>query len=329
MADPALLQPAPAAADPALLQTALAYPRVTIRFCTQCKWMLRAAYFGQELLSTFSTALGEVALQPSTGGTFVVSIEYYPPVGGSPSTQSLTASAGLSLQQRTLWDRKIDGGFPETKELKRRVRDAIEPNRDLGHVDRDHHAKGKSATAVGPAAPVSALATEQGKTQPQQSEDKKVAGALQDPSSIMPELQQQQPGENPLSPRWPRHPDDGHGGGEHQPQEPRSSPDPLRKGHSQPMIRASPPPPPEQEKDGGDESGQHQQLHQQRSYKELPSHGGLPHMPGGGIMPVAPPTSAESNERVLAALETRDNRHHQQQQQQQRGGGQEECEDCQ
>ncbi|PSS00976.1 Rdx type Seleno protein, partial [Coniella lustricola] len=83
-------------------------PRVTIKFCTQCKWMLRAAYFAQELLSTFSTALGEVALQPSTGGTFSC----------------------------VLWDRKIDGGFPETKELKRRVRDVIEPGRDLGHVDR-------------------------------------------------------------------------------------------------------------------------------------------------------------------------------------------------
>ena len=40
----------------------------------------------------------------------------------------------------TLWDRKVDGGFPETKELKRRVRDVIEPGRDLGHVDRDYHA---------------------------------------------------------------------------------------------------------------------------------------------------------------------------------------------
>ena len=36
--------------------------------------MLRAAYFGQELLSTFSTALGEVALQPATGGRFVMAI---------------------------------------------------------------------------------------------------------------------------------------------------------------------------------------------------------------------------------------------------------------
>ena len=31
------------------------------------KWMLRAAYFAQELMSTFGTSIGEVALVPSTG----------------------------------------------------------------------------------------------------------------------------------------------------------------------------------------------------------------------------------------------------------------------
>ena len=54
---------------------------------------------------------------------------------------------------RTLWDRKADGGFPETKELKRRVRDVIEPGRDLGHVDRDHakekEAKKEASNAAG------------------------------------------------------------------------------------------------------------------------------------------------------------------------------------
>ncbi|KAI0887385.1 Rdx family-domain-containing protein [Annulohypoxylon maeteangense] len=112
-------------------------PRVTIQFCTQCKWMLRAAYFAQELLSTFSTSLGEVALQPSTGGTFIVSIVFAQP-SPSPSPSSTTPTP--TIQKRVLWDRKTDGGFPETKELKRRVRDAIEPGRNLGHVDRDYAA---------------------------------------------------------------------------------------------------------------------------------------------------------------------------------------------
>ncbi|KAI0166260.1 Rdx family-domain-containing protein [Xylariaceae sp. FL1272] len=111
-------------------------PRVTIRFCTQCKWMLRAAYFAQELLSTFSTALGEVALQPATGGIFVVEIFYSP----TPSSDETP----VTPQSRVLWDRKVDGGFPETKELKRRVRDVIEPGRNLGHVDRDYPKGGQA-----------------------------------------------------------------------------------------------------------------------------------------------------------------------------------------
>jgi selT/selW/selH-like putative selenoprotein len=52
----------------------IALPRVAITFCTQCRWMLRAAYFGQELLSTFGSQIGEVALIPATGGLFTVDL---------------------------------------------------------------------------------------------------------------------------------------------------------------------------------------------------------------------------------------------------------------
>ncbi|KAI5465582.1 Rdx family-domain-containing protein [Mariannaea sp. PMI_226] len=127
-------------------------PRVTIQFCTQCKWLLRAAYYAQELLSTFSTALGEVALQPSTGGTFIVSITHAPAAPaqqhhdtapGEPEPKAelesgSSSSAAPAVMTKVLWDRRTDGGFPETKELKRRVRDVVEPHRNLGHVDRDH-----------------------------------------------------------------------------------------------------------------------------------------------------------------------------------------------
>ncbi|UKZ51965.1 hypothetical protein TrVGV298_005732 [Trichoderma virens] len=133
-------------------------PRITIQFCTQCKWMLRAAYFAQELLSTFSLSLGEVALQPSTGGTFIVTIHHLPPSSSSSSTTA-------SLQSTTLWDRKTDGGFPETKELKRRVRDVIDPSRDLGHVDRDHRAAPETAKATETAAPAAEEPAKQDKDQ--------------------------------------------------------------------------------------------------------------------------------------------------------------------
>ena len=87
-------------------------PRIVIVYCTQCQWLLRAAWMAQELLSTFSTDLGEVALQPGTGGVFQV-----------------------SCNGELLWDRKRDGGFPDAKTLKQRVRDLIDPSRPLGHVD--------------------------------------------------------------------------------------------------------------------------------------------------------------------------------------------------
>ncbi|KAI0550118.1 hypothetical protein F4679DRAFT_544055 [Xylaria curta] len=132
-------RPAPAHAYASASASLSPLPRVTIRFCTQCKWMLRAAYFAQELLSTFSTSLGEVALQPATGGIFVVEIYYADPTSTTLATATIIqADPTPTSQHRVLWDRKVDGGFPETKELKRRVRDVIEPDRNLGHVDRDY-----------------------------------------------------------------------------------------------------------------------------------------------------------------------------------------------
>src|SRR5690606_2281462 len=49
--------------------------RVTITYCTQCQWLLRAAWLAQELLSTFGTDLGEVALVPGTGGVFEIACD--------------------------------------------------------------------------------------------------------------------------------------------------------------------------------------------------------------------------------------------------------------
>lgn len=86
---------------------------VTITYCTQCNWLLRAAWMAQELLSTFQTELSGLTLVPGTGGVFRI-------------------TAGDVL----VWDRASDGGFPEITELKRRVRDQVAPDRDLGHADR-------------------------------------------------------------------------------------------------------------------------------------------------------------------------------------------------
>ncbi|KAK5155887.1 hypothetical protein LTS14_005453 [Recurvomyces mirabilis] len=109
-----------------------------------CKWMLRAAYFGQELLSTFGTSIGEIALIPATGGLFTVHLTY-----------NTTTEGPVETREVLLWDRKAEGGFPETKILKRLVRDHIQPEKDLGHSDRP---SSKVAKATESSAPTSSPA---------------------------------------------------------------------------------------------------------------------------------------------------------------------------
>ncbi len=88
--------------------------RVEIHYCTQCRWLTRAAWMAQELLTTFETELGELALIPASGGLFEV-----------------------RLNGETIWSREKEGRFPELKELKQLVRDQVAPHRDLGHSERN------------------------------------------------------------------------------------------------------------------------------------------------------------------------------------------------
>ena len=87
-------------------------PRVEIHYCTQCRWLLRAAWIAQELLTTFARALREVALIPGSSGVFEVRVN-----------------------EQVVWSRREQGRFPEMKELKQRVRDRVAPGMDLGHSD--------------------------------------------------------------------------------------------------------------------------------------------------------------------------------------------------
>lgn len=93
--------------------TKLTGPQVTITYCTQCNWLLRAGWMAQELLSTFGQDLGGVTLIPGTGGIYQI-----------------------TLNGALIWDRKQDGGFPEVKQVKKALRDVLWPERDLGHIDR-------------------------------------------------------------------------------------------------------------------------------------------------------------------------------------------------
>ena len=88
-------------------------PVITIEYCTQCRWLLRAAWLAQELLTSFEAELAEVALLPGSGGVLEV-----------------------RLDGELIFSRADAGRFPEAKELKQAIRDRVAPGRSLGHSDR-------------------------------------------------------------------------------------------------------------------------------------------------------------------------------------------------
>jgi selenoprotein W-related protein len=87
-------------------------PRVQITYCAQCRFILRATWLAQELLMTFDTDLGELALVPASGGVFEVRVD-----------------------NELIWSKKEQGRFPDAKELKQLVRDHVAPDKDLGHSE--------------------------------------------------------------------------------------------------------------------------------------------------------------------------------------------------
>ena len=89
-------------------------PVITIEYCPKCGWMLRAAYMAQELLTTFSEDVRGVLLQPSEiSGSYIISVD-----------------------DKTVFDRRVEGRFPEIKELKQIIRDIVNPEKSLGHSDK-------------------------------------------------------------------------------------------------------------------------------------------------------------------------------------------------
>ena len=86
---------------------------VAIEYCSKCKFMMRSAWVAQELLQTFEGDLDEAVLRPSA----------------VPGIWQIFANDQL------VWDRKTERGIPELKMLKRRVRDVIAPDKDLGHAE--------------------------------------------------------------------------------------------------------------------------------------------------------------------------------------------------
>ncbi|KAG7720425.1 hypothetical protein KL949_001683 [Ogataea haglerorum] len=122
----------------------IAYPAVNISYCVKCKWMLRAAWYQQEILQTFSSkAIDEnettltvncAMLSPSlVAGTFQVAVK-----------------ADENADWVVIWDRKEEDGFPDSKLLKQRIRDHLYPELKLSHIDKPNKHGGKLVNRQSP-----------------------------------------------------------------------------------------------------------------------------------------------------------------------------------
>ena len=89
-------------------------PLIEIEYCTKCRWMLRASWMAQELLSTFSEEIKGVTLIPS----------------------NISGIFEIRCGRDVIWERGKKKGMPDIKDLKRKMWDVVAPEKDLGHIDK-------------------------------------------------------------------------------------------------------------------------------------------------------------------------------------------------
>ena len=85
---------------------------IEIKFYPKCKWLSRATWISQELLNTYESDLSSVTLVPSESGVF-----------------------DIVCNQSLIFSRKQENGFIDIAIIKQRIRDLIDPDRNLGHID--------------------------------------------------------------------------------------------------------------------------------------------------------------------------------------------------
>jgi selenoprotein W-related protein len=88
-------------------------PTVEIEYCTQCGFLLRAGWMAQEILRALEQEIGAVTLRPGGGGNFL-----------------------LRLDGELLFSRRAQGRFPEAKEIKLLIGEAIGSEHRFGHSER-------------------------------------------------------------------------------------------------------------------------------------------------------------------------------------------------
>lgn len=83
---------------------------VVIEYCPKSHWLLRAAYLPQEFLNIFESKLHSL----------------------SQKVCKLNGDFHINIDGKKIFDQKKFGGFPEIKELKQFVGDAVAPGKKFG-----------------------------------------------------------------------------------------------------------------------------------------------------------------------------------------------------
>ncbi|ODV85276.1 hypothetical protein CANARDRAFT_28542 [[Candida] arabinofermentans NRRL YB-2248] len=126
----------------------ISYPLISISYCVKCKWMLRANWYQQELLQTFSSKPVELVVPTQTDTSasasdsasneqetlLINSVLLNPSL--KPGTFKIALYQSNTSEPIIIWDRTIDGGFPDSKIIKQKIRDVLLPGFHMSHLDK-------------------------------------------------------------------------------------------------------------------------------------------------------------------------------------------------
>jgi len=115
--------------------------QIGIEYNSGRRWSLRGFWYAQELLTTFA--------DENSLACVTVTAKSLKTAGGSDFVVSLHSSNSSEI----LWKQQAGNDFPDTRELKQRVRDRIDPSRFLGHsdtTDRREQVVDRSSTKSSP-----------------------------------------------------------------------------------------------------------------------------------------------------------------------------------
>ncbi|ODV64765.1 hypothetical protein HYPBUDRAFT_13851 [Hyphopichia burtonii NRRL Y-1933] len=113
------------------------YPKLIIEFCARCKWHMRAVWYLQEIMQTFSdpakNLIPDISLQPNyhQPGIFQIIL-----VKTEDSEPEIIYKRRFKKSDELQNESYYFDGFPDSKLLKSLIRDSLWPNENLGHIDK-------------------------------------------------------------------------------------------------------------------------------------------------------------------------------------------------